>query len=324
MKQCVCALFAMFALRAEVVVLSYDAAGNLLRQAPAVFRKSGYALAPREALLGSVRAQVLDDHGRLHPVLWVSGEDSDTGVVEVFVGVQSPPGPDSASSMGSNLHGGGHDAKAGPIKEAGGFGPVSRLDCGEVGYDRSSPLFDEHGLLAGWHVTRTVDGRQIAFAVPIAHVESMSQSMHLELPEWNSGHDAVREAPYQRGMGHLWVEDFDGALFYFTKAVELEPNNPRAWYHLGFAEGKNGHGRAKIACYRKAVELDPNFAAAHYYLGFSLLMGGDRDGAVDEYEKLRKLDESWAVRLKLFLDAAHVDVLEKQAAQNPAAAARKN
>ena len=143
----------------------------------------------------------------------------------------------------------------------------------------------------------------------------MPRREHLSLAEWNAGHDRTRESTYQRALGHLWAEDFDGALFYFRKAVEIEPANARAWYHLAFVEGKTGHGKAKTAYYRKAIELDPGFAPAHYYLGFSLLMNGDHDGAEAEYRKLKDLDPAWATRLKLFMEAAHVDVLEKEPAR---------
>ncbi|MBI5283250.1 MAG: tetratricopeptide repeat protein [Candidatus Solibacter usitatus] len=297
-------------LRAETVLLAHDAKGALLRQAPAVLRAGGLALVGREALFGASSASIIDADGRMHPVLWISAEDADAGVVEVFVGAQAPPGPHGASSMGLRVRVEGHEARVRSTKEAGGFGIISRLDCGGP-KETGEPLYDEHGLLAGWHATRAVDGQVLAFAVPLARFESSSQTMRVSLAEWNASRSREKEAAYQRGMGHLWVEDFDGALFYFRKAVETQPENGRAWYHLAFAEGKTGHGKAKTACYKKAVELEPGFAPARYYLGFSLLMNGDRDGALVEYKKLKELDESWALRLKLFLDAAHVDVLER-------------
>lgn len=312
MKLSLCALaLTLCGLRAETVLLTHDAQGNLLRSAHAVMRKGGYVLAPREALFGAVSAQVIDEAGRMHPLLWISAEDADSGVVELFVGAQAPSGPDASSAMGTRVRAVGHQAKVTKTSEAGGFGVISRLDCGGPRDSGSGPLFDEHGMLAGWHLTRTIDGQILAFAVPLARFEAIAQTLHLSLAEWNAKNDSVREASYQRAMGHLFLEDFDGALFYFRKAVEAEPANARAWYHLGFAEGKNGHGLAKVACYRKAVELDPAFPPAHYYLGFSLIMSGDQKGAVQEYETLRRLDTGWAVRLKLFLDAAHVDILDK-------------
>ncbi len=312
MKRCTCVLMLLACgVRAETVLLTHDAHGKLLKQAPAVLRIGGRALVPREAFFGAAAGTLLDERGRMHPVLWITGEDADAGVVEVYVGAQAPKGPDVSSGWTKHVKMVDHEADSRVMKEAGGFGAISRLNCGGAKDSGSGPLFDEHGLLAGWHATKVVDGQVLAFGMPLSRFEEMSRR-HLSVAEWNARHDAAQESSYQTGIGHLWADDFDGALYYFSRATQAEPGNARAWYHLGFAEGKNGHGKAKIASYRKAVELDPKFAPAHYYLGFSLLLSGDRDGAVEEYEKLRDMDSPWAVRLRLFLDAAHVDVLEKK------------
>jgi tetratricopeptide (TPR) repeat protein len=310
MKTLLCALALAPLALAGTRLLTFDARGALTGEAPAVLRTGGLALAPREALLGAARAVLVDEQGRLHPLLWIAGEDADAGVVEIFVGLQAPRGPDAATRMGQHVHSADHAATARAPFEAGGFGPIRRLDCGGA-RDRGGPLYDEHGLLAGWHAVRAVDGQRLAFAIPLERFNALSATLRLDLPAWNRRDDAAREPNYQRGLGYLWAADFDGALFYFRKAVEARPTHARAWFHLAFAEGKNGHGKARLECYRKAVELDPNYAPARYYLGFSLLLGGDRMGALVEHRRLKDLDEGWAARLKLFLDAAHVDVLDK-------------
>lgn len=306
-------------LGAEPLLLTYDGTGRLLRQDRAVVRPGGYALAPRDALLGAASATLLDDTGGIHPVLWISADDADAGVLELYVGAQAPRGPDPASAPGKRVKTTDHEASIRYTKESGGFGVISRLDCGGAADTRSGPLYDEHGLLLGWHAIKVVDGQPLAFAIPLARLDAINATLHLSLAQWNAAHDPTREADYQRGLGHLWADDFDGALYYFRKATETQPGNARAWYHLAFAEGKLGHGKAKTASYRKAVELDPSFPPAHYYLGFSLLMAGDRDGAVKEYEQLKKLDAGWALRLKLFIDAAHVDILDKGKSHDHAA-----
>lgn len=304
-------LLACSILRAEPVLLTYDASGRLLRQDRAVVRPGGFALVPRDALTGAASATLLDDNGGLHPALWISAEDADAGVVELFIGAQAPRGPDPATALGKRVKTSDHEAAVRYTKESGGFGVISRLDCGGAADTLSGPLYDEHGLLLGWHAVKLVDGQPLAFAIPLSRLDAMRATLHLSLAQWNAAHDPAREADYQRGLGHLWADDFDGALYYFRKATEVQPDFARAWYHLAFAEGKLGHGKAKTASYRKSVELDPAFPPAHYYLGFSLLMAGDRDGAVKEYQQLKKLDAGWAARLKLFLDAAHVDILDK-------------
>lgn len=309
-KVCIGWLLAASAMAGEPELLTYDATGALLAQSPAILRTGGYALVPREALYGADRAIIQDTDGRLHPLLWVTGEDIDAGVAEVWVGLQAPAGPGAASSTTDRVRMAGRAARLAPAKESGAFGMVSRLECeGENEALPDGPLYDEHGLFAGWHSTRLVDGRRMPFAVPYERLAVIHQTIRITLAEWNARHDPKEEEPYLRAIGHLWADDFDGALFYFRKSSEISPNNARVWLHLGFVEGKAGAGSRRVDCYRKAIELDPELAEAHYLLGFTLLMRGDHDGAYQELRVLRKLDEGFARRLELFMKSVHVDVL---------------
>ncbi len=295
----------------DTVLLSHDADGRLLRQAPALFRQNGLALASRDALIGAKSAVVLDDRGRSHPVLYVTGEDPDAGVVELFVGLQAPSGPAPASSFTRTLHTGAHPAAAAELKESGVFGQVAALECHmavKAAHD-DGPLFDEQNLFAGWHVSRQVDGRAVAFAVPLARFDAMSRTMSVPLEAWSAAVNPAREQDYRRAMGHLWLLEFDGALFYFRKATESEPGNARAWLHRGFVEGKLGHGKTRLDCYEKAVLLAPRLPEAHYYLGFIRLMRGEIDMARAEFESLKQLGSPLAERLRMFIETAHVDVL---------------
>lgn len=314
------ALLLAFSLHAEPILLTFDAKGKLLDQANAVFRTGGYAYVPREALYNARYASIRDRDGRLHPVLFITGEDTDAGVAEVYVGAQAPRGPDNTSGLTPRARAQDHDALVGKPKDAGAFGIISRLSCDLKTTDHSGPLFDDHGLFAGWHASRIVDGATLSFAVPIERVDAISRTMHLDLDAWNRKHDLAREEPYNRGVGHMWADDYDGALYYFRKAAELDPNNARAWLHLGFAEGKNGRGRARIDCYRKAIALDPSLAEAHYFLGVWLLMSGNVEGAEEQLKELKRLESGYAMRLQLFLDAMHVDKIEAKPRTVPAAA----
>lgn len=299
------------AVRGDTILLAHDAEGRLLRQAHALFRQNGLALTSRDALIGAKSAVVLDDNGRTHPVIYITGEDPDSGVVEVFVGLQAPRGPAAASSLKNPVHTAAHNATADDPKESGAFGEVAVLKCGlpEQAEHDDGPLFDDHNLFAGWHVTRQVDGKSMSFAVPSARFETMTQTMSVPLEAWTAALNPAREQDYRRALGHLWSLEFDGALFYFRKATEAEPGNARAWLHRGFVEGKLGHGKTRLECYEKAVLLAPRLPEAHYYLGFVRLMRGEIDMARAEYESLKQLGSPYAERLGNFIETAHVDVL---------------
>ena len=305
----VTAVLCALALRAEPVLLVHDASGALLRQAPAVLRTAGKALAPREALYGAASALLIDDNHALHSVAWITAEDRDSGVVELFVGRQAPAGPDAALGPATELRSAGHTAHAGEYRELGGYGPVARLDCAGVN-EASGPMYDEHGFLAGWHAVRVVDGQTLEFALPLARLESgLTETAPVSVTDWNRRRKPEADEIYSKALGYLWAGDYEGSAFYWRKASVAEPENARVWYHLAFMEGKTGHSQAKNRCFRRAIALQANFAEAHYNLGIGLALAGDHEGALAEVKALQPIDEGLARRLDGFLGVSHTDVL---------------
>lgn len=292
-------------------LLTYDASGVLRGAWPAELVRAGYVLAPREALAGAARAAYFDPRGGLHAVLWVSGDDPDAGVAELFVGYQTGPGAPRAPEIGKTAVGAGRRARVRYVKESGSFGWIARLEFGESGAVTPGPLYDEQGRLLGWMAVKTVDGAPMQFGIPIARLDQAHDTLRLGLAEWNARQNRRGEEEYQRALGHLWADDFDGARYYFTRAVELRPEDARAWMHLGFVETKTGRTRRGMECYETAIRRDPALAPAYYYLGFALVMAGDGPRAKELCRRLEKLDAGLAQRLRTFMEISHVDVVGK-------------
>ncbi|HNY39294.1 MAG TPA: hypothetical protein PKJ41_02825 [Bryobacteraceae bacterium] len=290
-------------------LLTYDKTGALLSQTEAVVRPGGVAYVSRDALYGAASALVATEGSGLHPLVWVTGEDAEIGVARIWIGMQAKAGPDEGTRKPERAFAGGQESRVGELKEVGAEGMLARLDYGGRRVAASAPLYDEHGLLAGWHLSREVDGRAFSFAAPVERLRRMPE-IRLMLDQWNQRHARDREATYSRALGHLWADDIEGALFYMRKAVDADPSNGRAWMQLGFAEGKAGLGPQRIKSYRKAIEIDPGLEAARYLLGMNLLMTGDREGAKEQHKALVRLHSDYAARLKQFLDALHVDEID--------------
>lgn len=305
------ALCLCLAAQAESRLLVHNERGELLREAPVVFRNGGAALVSREALYGAASAAILDGQGGFHRVLWITSDDPDLGVLEIWAGAQLPAGPASSTDeKPAVLRFGDHDAHLTLVKEMGSTGIVGHLDC-QHPVPVSGPLLDGSGMLSGWHVVRLIDGRQMSFAIPVRRIEMASRSVLISVEDWGRRHSAEREEPYYRALGHFWSNDFDGASFYFRKAIELDNTNARAWLHLGFAEGKQGRVREKLACLRRAIELEPKLDTAHYHLGLQLLLNGDHEGAESELDELSRLESPYGPRLETLIRTVHVDRLER-------------
>ena len=62
------------------------------------------------------------------------------------------------------------------------------------------------------------------------------------------------------------------SIYYFNKAIEIDPQNANAWYNKGFALHYLGRYEEAIAAYDKAIEIDPQYTDALYNKGFAFEM----------------------------------------------------
>lgn len=76
--------------------------------------------------------------------------------------------------------------------------------------------------------------------------------------------DSTWADPYfNQGYIHLIVtEDLDSAIYYFTKATELDPGYFQAYNNIGLAYEKKGDISNARSYYGKAVEVNPEFQLA--------------------------------------------------------------
>jgi len=73
---------------------------------------------------------------------------------------------------------------------------------------------------------------------------------------------------------------YDAAAVEWKKAVDLEPEDGKAHYHLAYALDKQGQLEEAIAHYRKSVELDGANASAYSSLAVALTRSGNLADAI--------------------------------------------
>lgn len=72
-------------------------------------------------------------------------------------------------------------------------------------------------------------------------------------------------------------------------ALEQEPGNAAAQFHLGLVISRRGRWRDAVPYFRQATALDPNQSAAHFYLGEALNHMDDLPGALQAYQRAVEL-----------------------------------
>ncbi|HYM71089.1 MAG TPA: tetratricopeptide repeat protein [bacterium] len=95
------------------------------------------------------------------------------------------------------------------------------------------------------------------------------------------------------GEERLAVEDWDGAVAAFQKAVAAAPSSALAHSKLGVAYVHKRQWDDAQASFSKAIQLDPRYAPAHSNLGNVYRERGRLDEAVACYQKAVAMDPDY-------------------------------
>jgi len=89
------------------------------------------------------------------------------------------------------------------------------------------------------------------------------------------------------------LSDFENALKWYSKAIEINPKFARAYFNRGIIHRKLNENDKAIADYTKAIELDPNYVAAYNNRGTAYDDLKEYDKAIADYTKAIELDPSY-------------------------------
>lgn len=96
---------------------------------------------------------------------------------------------------------------------------------------------------------------------------------------------------YERANFLLGQGDNEGAIADYTRAIELDPGNSRAWNNRGLAHANLAQTEQALADYTKAIEFDPGYIRA--YKNRLLIVEQQRDlqAMARDYGVLAELEE---------------------------------
>jgi len=69
----------------------------------------------------------------------------------------------------------------------------------------------------------------------------------------------MSEELYKKGLSHAKIEDYEEAIRYFDKAIQLDPSNALAWIGKANALTESGNEGEARKCFDKASKINPRY-----------------------------------------------------------------
>jgi len=96
------------------------------------------------------------------------------------------------------------------------------------------------------------------------------------------------------GASSAGLKQFDTAIKFYKKALEIKPDYAEAYYNMGIALRDNGDLNAAIDSYKKALEIKPDYVGAYFNTGNILKDIGDLEAAINSYKKALEIKPDYA------------------------------
>ena len=104
----------------------------------------------------------------------------------------------------------------------------------------------------------------------------------------------------------LRLDDFDGAIADFDRAIELNPNDAVAIKNRGNAKSSKNDKNGAMADYLRAIELKPNFAVPYNNLGIKYYERREYEKAISSFTRSIELETDPASKANSYVGRANV------------------
>ena len=94
---------------------------------------------------------------------------------------------------------------------------------------------------------------------------------------------------FHKGNNALLTKNYNKAILYYQKTIELRPTDAHAYNNLGNAYKEIENYPMAIKAYRNAILYKPDYASAHYNLGIVHQKSNNFDVALESYRNAARL-----------------------------------
>ena len=109
-----------------------------------------------------------------------------------------------------------------------------------------------------------------------------------------SSNELSAEDWFQKGIIAYGLEEFENSIFYWQKAININPDFAGAYNNMGVAYDEKGKYDIAIECFQKAINLKPDFAVAYNNMGVAYGKKGYYDKAMECYHKAININPDYA------------------------------
>lgn len=145
------------------------------------------------------------------------------------------------------------------------------------------------------------------------HPINASDPNHLEYLEnvfngkkSNSAVDAKNAKDwFQKGYDAVEAKEYENAIIYYNKAIELNPDDAIAYNNRGCAKVDLKDYTGAIEDYNKAIQLNPDKDKAYRNRGDAKYNIQDYTGAIEDYNKAIQLNPDYTIKLNPWVARAY-------------------
>ncbi len=292
-----------------VAIETFDARGNTVSRGSGFFIAADRVITNRHVIEKSSRAEIHLIDGKRFPVrgvLAVDGE-GDLALLKVEVPpalaiplpiVRAVPQEGETIVVVGNpfgLEGSVSNGIVSAVREISGYGKIIQITAPISPGSSGSPVVNMYGQVIGIATLQAAEGQSLNFAVPSERILQLKvndlQSFSSLTAETQKNKRSNAESLYSQGVAQLSRDDFNRALSYFEKAVEIDPNYAEAWYQAGFCYGILGRHTEALKASKQAAKLRPDWSETFVNIGASNFALGQYKEAADAYKQAIKRDD---------------------------------
>ena len=159
------------------------------------------------------------------------------------------------------------------------------------------PVLNRKGKVIGVSVAtfRALEAQNLNFAIPSNYLKALLNRSGIAKPFSQQSQFISADTYFRRGNDKTRMENYQGAIADYTRAIRLKPDDANAYYNRGNAKRELGQHFAAIADYDTTIRLKPDDALAYLNRGLAKSGLGQHFTAIADYDMAIRLKPDYGI-----------------------------